>query len=100
MQQRKRNKYDQVGVGLLAGFLLPITIFFVVYLVKDSNVSFASYINGMWKMQALVKLGSLCVFANSAAFWFFLQNKYEKAARGVLGVTILYAFVVIISRGI
>ena len=50
-------------------------------------------------MQALIKLGSLCVFANVGVFWLFLQKKYEKAARGVLGATILYAFVVLISRG-
>jgi hypothetical protein len=99
MQRRKRNKFDNFGTGILAGLLLPVIIFFVVYLMKETKVSFIEYINGMWKMQALIKLGSLCVFANVAVFWIFLQKKYEKAARGVLGATILYAFVVLISRG-
>lgn len=99
MQRRKKNKLDTLGIGLMAGLLLPIIIFFVVYLTKETTVSFSEYIRGMWKMQALIKLGSLCVFANVAVFWIFLQKKYEKAARGVLGATILYAFVVLISRG-
>lgn len=100
MKRRKKNKFDTFGIGFLAGLVVPIIIFFVVYLMKESKVSFAEYISGMWQMQALIKLGSLCVFANVAVFWIFLQKKYEKSARGVLGVTILYAFVVLISRAL
>ena len=100
MQRRKRNKIDTFGVGLLSGLVLPVIIFFMVYVMKETEVSFAEYIRGMWRMQALIKLGSLCVFANVTVFWIFLKKKYEKAARGVLGATILYALVVLISRAI
>lgn len=100
MQPRKRNKIDTIGVGLMTGLILPVVLFFMVYVMKETEVSFVEYIRGMWRMQALVKLGSLCVFANVAVFWYFLKKKYEKAARGVLGATILYAFVVLISRAI
>ncbi|WP_321376146.1 hypothetical protein [uncultured Draconibacterium sp.] len=100
MQLRKKNKYDTVGIGVLTGLILPIAIFFIVYLIGENEMSFTNYISGMWRMQALVKIGSLCVFTNVAAFWIFLRLKYEKAARGVLGATILYAFVVLISRAI
>lgn len=100
MQVRKKNKLDTFGIGFLKGLLLPVIIFFAVYLSKETQVSFAEYLRGMWKMQALIKLGSLCVFANVAVFWIFLLKKYEKAARGVLGATILYAFVVLISRAL
>lgn len=98
MQRRKKNKLDHIGVGLLSGFILPVIIFFVVYLVGNKEVSLSEYVNSLWRLQALVKLGSLCVFANIAVFWIFLQMKYERAARGVLGATILYAFAVLISR--
>ena len=100
MQKRKKNKLDNVGFGLLAGFVLPVIIFFVVYLIGKNDVPFFEYLKSLWRLQALVKLGSLCVFANVAVFWIFLQMKFEKAARGVLGATILYAFVVLISRAI
>ncbi len=98
MQRRKKNKLDTVGIGLLAGLVLPVVIFFAVYLIEDSAMSFDKYISGMWQMNALIKLMSLCVFANVAVFWIFLKKKYEKAARGVLAATILYAFIVLISR--
>ena len=98
MVHQKKNKFDNIGIGLFFGFLLPILIFFAVYFFNENESSFIDYVNGLWRLQALVKLGSLCVFANVGVFWIFLKLKYEKAARGVLGATILYALVVLISR--
>lgn len=85
---------------MLAGLALPLLIFVIVYLVNDSSVAFSDYLESLWKIRVLLKVGSLCVFANVAIFWGFLHLKYEKAARGVLAATLLYAFVVLISRAI
>lgn len=98
MQQSRNRKFDKVEIGLIAGFLLPIIVFFLVYLFGEHSVSFTDYLKSMWRLQALIKIISLCVFTNLALFWGFLRLKYERAARGVLGATILYAFVVLISR--
>lgn len=98
MQQSPHRKLDKIEIGLLAGFLLPPVIFLLVYLIGENSVSFADYIKSMWRLQALIKIFSLCVFTNLAAFWGFLRLKYERAARGVLGATILYAIVVLISK--
>jgi len=100
MQRKKKNKFDSTGIGFLIGLFLPLLIFFTVWFFKETNISFAAYLKSMWQMQALLKLISLCVFANVAAFWIFIRMKFEKAARGVLGATILYAFAVLISRAI
>ena len=98
MQQGKINKLDKTGVGFVAGLLLPIIIFFTVFLFSDKGMSFSAYVDSMWQIHALAKLGSLCVFANILIFMGFIKLKYDKAARGVLAVTILYAFGVLISR--
>ncbi len=98
MQRRKKNKFDNTGIGLFVGFLLPVIIFFTVYFFGEKEVSFTNYIKNLWYLQALVKLGSLCVFANSAVFMGFIKLKYDKAARGVLAAIIIYAFAVLISR--
>ena len=100
MQQRKKNKYDSTGIGLLVGLLLPLLIFFAVFYFGEKGVSFSNYVKNLWYLQALVKLGSLCVFANSAVFMGFIKLKYDKAARGVLGATLLYAVVVLITRAL
>ena len=97
MQRRKTNKLDNVGIGFLVGFLLPVVVFFVVYLIGKNEISIADYTNSLMKLNVMIKLGSLCVFVNSAVFMGFLQLRYEKMARGILGATIIYAFVILIS---
>jgi hypothetical protein len=98
MRNRKKNKLDATGIGMVIGFLLPVVIFFAVYYFSESDISFSNYLSNLWHLQALVKLGSLCVFANSAVFMGFIKLKFDRAARGVLGATLFYAFGVLISR--
>ncbi|MCF6331981.1 MAG: hypothetical protein L3J11_01745 [Draconibacterium sp.] len=98
MRRHKNNKLDNTGIGLLVGFLLPVIVFFAVYFIRERGISFSNYVGNLLYLQALVKLGSLCVFANSAVFMGFIKLKFDKAARGVLGATIIYAFLVLISR--
>jgi len=98
MQQRRKNRFDQTGLGFLIGFVLPVLVFLIVYITGNNDVSFLDYLKGLWYLQALVKLGSLCVFLNSAVFMLFIKLKYEKTARGILGATIFYALIVLISR--
>lgn len=100
MQRKNKNKYDLFGLGMLAGMLLPPIIFIVVYFVGEQSVSFITYLKSLWKLNALLKVGSLCVFANLSIFWVYLWLKYERAARGVLGATLIYAFVVLISKAL
>jgi hypothetical protein len=89
MLRRRTNRLDNVGIGFLVGFLLPVIVFFVVYLIGKNDISVAEYTNSLMKLNVLVKLGSLCVFVNSAVFMGFIKLKFEKTARGVLGATII-----------
>ena len=98
MQRRKTNRFDNVGIGFLIGFIVPVIVFFIVYLIGNNEISVSEYIKSLQQLNVLVKLGSLCVFINSAIFMGFIQLKFEKTARGILGMTILYAFVILISR--
>jgi hypothetical protein len=98
MQQRKTHRFDNVGIGFFIGFVLPVIVFFIVYLAGKNDISILEYTNSLNQLNVLVKLGSLCVFVNSAVFMGFIQLKYEKTARGILGATIIYAFAVLISK--
>lgn len=98
MRRRKHNTFDSPPTGFLVGFLVPVVVFFAVYFFGDKSISFKNYVGNLWHLQALVKLGSLCVFANLSAFWVFIKLKYDQAARGVLGATIIYALIILISK--
>ena len=98
MQRRRTNRFDNVSIGFLVGFVLPVIVFFVVYLISENEIPATEYIKSLQKLNVLIKLGSLCVFVNSAVFMGFIKLKFEKTARGMLGATIIYAFMILISR--
>lgn len=98
MQHRRSNRFDNVGIGFLIGFILPVIVFAIVYLIGKNDISIPEYMKSLQQLNVLVKLGSLCVFVNSAVFMGFIKLKYEKTARGILGATIVYAFVILISK--
>ena len=98
MTRRKQNPLDSLVIGLLTGFFVPVIVFFAVYFFGEKGIEFKNYVGNLWHLHALVKLGSLCVFANLLAFWGFIKLKYDQAARGVLGATIIYALAILISK--
>jgi len=98
MQRHKTNRFDNISIGFLIGVVLPVVVFFVVYLIGKNDISVAEYIKSLKQLNVLIKLGSLCVFLNSAVFMGFIKLKFEKTARGILGATIIYAFAILISR--
>jgi hypothetical protein len=73
-------------------------VFFFVYFIGENEISVAEYVKSLQQLNVLIKLGSLCVFMNSGVFMGFIKLKLEKTARGILGATIIYAFVILISR--
>lgn len=98
MGLQRKNRLDKLIFGVLIGIALPVIIFIAVYFVSENGITFSNYIGNLMYLQALVKLGSLCVFANSAVFLLFIKLKYDTIARGILGATILYAIAVMISQ--
>jgi hypothetical protein len=93
-----KYRFDRILTGLLIGLILPLIIFLVTYKVMYRDVEFMVYLNRIWQMKILLKLLSLCVFPNLGAFLLFLQIKFEKAARGVVMATFIYAFAVLIAK--
>jgi hypothetical protein len=98
MQRKRRNFFDSAPTGFLTGFLVPVIVFFAVYYFRETDVSLKEYLHYMSKLNALIKLTSLCVFANIIFFMAFIRMKYDRAARGVLGATIIYALIILITK--
>jgi hypothetical protein len=98
MVSTAKYRFDRIFTGLSIGLILPLLIFLITYKVMYSDVEFMVYLNRIWQMKILLKILSLCVFPNLGAFLLFLQFKFEKAARGVVMATFIYAFVVLIAK--
>ncbi len=98
MQKRRSNRFDNIGIGVLIGFILPAIVFFTVYLINQTGSSLSEFTNSLNRLNVLLKVGSLCVFVNSVVFMGLIKLKYEKIARGILGATMVYAFIILISK--
>lgn len=95
---RKKNSIDQLYVGFLLGFLVPVIFFLIVYQLKYAEMEFVAYVRSIWQMKIFLKILSLCVFPNLGFFLLFYRRKYDMAARGVIMATFIYAFVILIAK--
>ena len=93
-----RNRFDRILIGWLIGTLVPLIIFLITYMVKYSELEFVVFLKDLWHLKMLLKLMSLCVYANLGLFFLFYRIKYDMAARGVIMATFMYAFLVLVAK--
>ncbi len=82
--------------GFLIGVLAPI-VAFVIYVGFYLEVELDTAIHTIERMGTVTHHISLAVFAtNSILFFMHIKTYKEEVARGILGATIVYAFLVMI----
>jgi len=77
--------------GFISGLLLPLLVFFIIYLFSNDDMSFRLYVNRIIGRNALASVVSLSVLANLIIFLLFNRFDKLKSSRGVLGITIIWA---------
>ncbi len=92
------KKFDNVFLGLGSGILLPLLSVMIIYLYRFDNYSVNEFFDFMKTMKVFSKLISLCVIPNLLIFFIFIWTHKDHSARGVLGATILWAFVIAIIK--
>ncbi|MEY4111357.1 MAG: hypothetical protein RLZZ46_1713 [Bacteroidota bacterium] len=92
------RKGDHFLIGFFSGMLLPV---FVILLYYKSNLSFIqpeSFLLPYFLKKIFAPLVSLCVTPNLGLFFLFLHFNRLRAARGVIGITLLYAACIFIFK--
>lgn len=88
------EKYDKVFTGLILGLLLPFITGFLIYLFSAAPQSLHSYLARIADSDIITHSITLCVFPNIIIFLIFNRYDMLSAARGVLTITIIWAFLV------
>lgn len=88
------RKYDTVKIGALSGFLLPVLIGLVIYLFSSGDLNIVQYYKKLSGSNIVTHIVSLCVFPNVLIFLLFNWQDMINAAKGVLGMTIVWAILV------
>lgn len=89
---------DRMSTGFLIGLIFPILIFLVVFIITSGNRDLSYYLGRIHSRDVVTHFISLCVFPN--VFTFLIFNRFDKyySAKGVLGMTIIWALLVFLIK--
>lgn len=88
------DKLDKMWFGTLLGFLAPIMVLIIFYLINYTHISFLGFLSKYMEHNALIPLFSLCTIINLGLFFLFIQLEKYYAARGIIFATLIYAIIV------
>ncbi len=88
------EKYDSLISGIISGLLFPLLVGLGIYVFTAHGKGPVAYIEKIMEANIVTHAISICVFPNVLIFLLFLRYDMLRAARGVLGMTILYAAIV------
>lgn len=92
------RKWDKFWVGLLLGVFLPFLVMMLFYLSSFAAFTVPAFLRKMVFTQVFFPLLSLCAIINLGTFFLFYQTKNDRAARGVIFATMIFAFAVLIYK--
>jgi len=87
-------KYDRVITGFISGLILPFIVGLVIYVFSASDMSIREFISKLADSKVITHSISICVFPNILIFLGFNWLDMLKATKGVLSITIIWAFIV------
>jgi hypothetical protein len=88
------EKYDRQIVGAISGLLLPLIVALIFFLFSSGDANLKEYLNKIETAGIITHAISLSVFPNIFIFLVFNRLDMLRAARGVLGITLIWALIV------
>jgi hypothetical protein len=80
--------------GIISGILIPVIAFFIFFLLTRNGLTLDLFIRRMIEVDKVTEVMSISVFANIVIFLLFNRFDMLRASKGVLGITIAWAFLV------
>ncbi|MDX9904942.1 MAG: hypothetical protein RB288_12785 [Bacteroidales bacterium] len=87
-------RFNNILSGVIGGIIIPLTAFIVFFLFTRKGLSFSGYLDKIAEAGNVSEVMSISVFANIVIFLIFNRLDMLRAAKGVLGITIVWAFAV------
>ena len=87
-------KYDKLATGMVAGLLLPVITALMIFLFSKGDPSVNEWLRKIVDADLVTKVITLCVVPNVLIFLLFNHFDMLRAAKGVLGLTIVWAVLV------
>ncbi len=91
---RFTQKFNNAVSGVVAGIVVPLIAFLIFYLLTNHGLSIFDYFKKVEDAGNISEIMSVSVFANIIIFLVFNRFDMLRASKGVLGITIIWAFAV------
>ncbi len=88
------QRYNNMLTGIISGILMPVIAFFIFFLLTRNGLTLDLFIRRMIEVDKVTEVMSISVFANIVIFLLFNRFDMLRASKGVLGITIAWAFLV------
>ena len=89
-----RQRFNNAISGVVAGLVMPALAFLVFFLLTHHGLSLPEYFSKVEGAGNISEIMSVSVFSNIIIFLLFNRLDMLRASRGVLGITIVWAFAV------
>lgn len=93
-----KRRADKIWVGLVMGIVIPFLVMFIFYLSSYAYLTVPDFLRKMVFASIFFKVLSLCAIVNLVTFFMFYKTQNDKAARGVILATMIFAFAVVVNQ--
>ncbi len=92
-------KKDSISLGIILAIFAPVLSFVVYKQLKYSGSSFRDIFGLMKENPSLISASIiLCLVGNLVLLTFFFNKKYDRSAKGVFAITVLYALLALVFK--
>lgn len=91
LRMELRNRLNSFLSGVVAGIVLPVFVFLVVWKVSSPGMELGRYIDRALTANVITHFISISVFSNLLPFLLCNRLGMIKCSNGVLGITIIWA---------
>jgi Flp pilus assembly protein protease CpaA len=94
MDKSKLQKFDTLTTGIVAGIVLPVVVYFLMYFAKIQDIHTTLFSNRLLIGNIIPIIISHCVLPNLVFFFIFNGLNWIQAAKGVLGTTVVLTLLI------
>lgn len=94
MDKSSFQKLDTLATGIVAGIILPVIVYFLIYFAKIQDIHTTLFSNRLLIGNIIPIVISHCVLPNLVVFFIFNGLNWMQAAKGVLGTTVVLTLLI------
>ncbi|RYZ28240.1 MAG: hypothetical protein EOO10_10200 [Chitinophagaceae bacterium] len=92
-------KRDNLQMGLILGFILPVIVFFLIYLIRFGDSPLEDFFDTFLAQKSLITFfGVWCLVSNIAMFTYYVNTQKDRTAKGIFAMTLIYGIGILLAK--